>query len=104
LDDMNTVSPLLDARSRKTFSILLQSIARVGQIRVATALGVSEATVSRMVSNDFERIALALTAMGLKPVPVDAKCYTPEHITSLQYFAKRGMGGQEPEDTGLHWG
>ena len=38
---MDTVSPMQDARTRKTFTILLRALASVGQRATADALGVS---------------------------------------------------------------
>lgn len=89
--------PLGDARTRKTFSVILHALASVGQARVATAIGKSEATVSRMKDGDLQTLAALLTAIGLKPVPVENVCYRPEHLAHLQYFAAIGMkhAGQE---------
>ena len=96
----------MDARSRKTLTLLLQAISKVGQNRIAEALGVSDATVSRM-KDDLPRFAMLLTAVGAKPVPVNSKSYSPKYIESLEFFAQRGMGNNLPdedgEDTGIHW-
>lgn len=102
-----------DARSRKSETVLLQAVARVGLKPIADAIGVDTSTVSR---TDWRRVALQLTALGLKPVPVNAKCVTPERaqeieeeIERLRYFAKRGLAKPvinlpDPEsDTGLHF-
>lgn len=67
-------------------------------------LGVSVSTVSRLQSNELDRFALLLTALGLKPVPVGHKCYSPEEIAALQLFARKGMAAHlEEGDSALHW-
>lgn len=88
---MDGLSAPLDPRSRKTLAVLATRLAQVGQERAARAIGVDISTVSRMQSQQFERFALLLTALGLKPVPVESKCYAPDHVASLEYFARRGM-------------
>jgi hypothetical protein len=90
--------PLADARARKTYSVILQALASVGQARVATAIGKSEATVSRMKDGDLQTFAALLTTIGLKPVPVENVCYKPEHLAHLQYFASIGMRHAQSED------
>lgn len=83
--------PTLASRSRKTHAVILQALSSKGQRPVAEALGVSEATVSRMKVEDLERFAAFLTAIGLKPVPLENRCYPPQHIQHLEYFAQLGM-------------
>lgn len=101
-DGMEIVSAPLDPRSRKTLAVFATRLAAVGQERAARAIGCDISTVSRMQSQQFERFALLMTALGLKPVPVDAKCYAPDHVASLEYFARRGMSDKTIEpDTGI---
>lgn len=91
-------SQITDARARKTHSVLLQAVATVGLTPVAEACGIDKSTVARMRDNEFERIAMALTAMGLKPVPIDSTCYRPEYIQHLRYFARRGFDTEQQAD------
>lgn len=117
---MDTLQPIPDARSRKSLQVLLNALASKGQRTVAAELGISETAISRMKSEgDLQRFAQLLTALGYKPVPVGAKCITPERvaeieaeIANLRYWARRGIEAQgrtaiardEESDTGLHWG
>lgn len=100
---MSESSATLDPRTRKTLALILQGLARHGQKPVAEALGVSEATVSRMKDADLERFARLLTAIGMKPVPVEAKCYDAAYIDHLRYFARLGFDRHD-EPAPLDWG
>lgn len=86
--------------ARKSQSTILQRLASVGQNEIAKALGVSEATVSRMKSEQAESFAVLLAVLGLKVVPTVNRCYPPEHIGHLEYFAKLGM---QQAPTALEW-
>lgn len=118
---MDSVSPLMDARTRKTAAVILRALASTGQRTVAEAMGISETTVSRMKSDgDLQRMAQLLTALGFKPVPIASKCLTPEraaeiddYIERLRYWAEIGIRTKtkaeiampnDEGDTGLHWG
>jgi len=85
------------ALARKSQTQILQRLASVGQKPVAEALSVSEATVSRMKDTGVESFTALLGALGLKVVPAEHKCYAPEYIEHLHYFAKRGMQEATPE-------
>lgn len=89
-----TTNPSL---ARKSASQILQRLSSVGQKPIADALGVSEATVSRMKGEGLESFTALLGALGLKVVPADHKCYAPDYIEHLHYFAKRGMADAKPE-------
>jgi hypothetical protein len=77
--------------ARKSQSLILQTLASVGQAPVAKALDVSEATVSRMKSEQLESFTAFLATLNLKIVPAEHKCYEPAYIEHLHYFAKIGM-------------
>lgn len=83
--------------ARKSQSQILQRLSSVGQKPVADALSVSEATISRMKGEGLESFTALLGALGLKVVPADNKCYSPDYIEHLHYFAKRGMEEAKPE-------
>lgn len=83
--------------ARKSQSTILQRLSSVGQKPVADALGVSEATLSRLKSEQVESFTAFLGCLNLKVVPADHKCYSPEYIEHLHYFAKRGMDEAKPE-------
>lgn len=80
--------------SRKSQTQILQRLASVGQERAGTAIGVSETWVSRFASEKVKTFADLLSCIGLKVVPARHKCYDPEHIAHLEYFAKLGLSVQ----------
>ena len=84
------------ALARKSQSTILQRLASVGQKPVADALAVSEATVSRMKGEGVESFTAFLAALELKVVPAGHRCYAPEYIEHLHYFAEIGMRGARP--------
>jgi hypothetical protein len=77
--------------SRKIQALILQRLASAGQVHVGTAIGRSETWVSRFASEQLKSCADLLACLGLKVVPAEHKCYDPEHIEHLQYFARLGM-------------
>lgn len=77
---MTEVSQELRERARKTETILRNQLAEVGQARMAERLGVSESTVSRWKADQVEQLALQLTALGLKVVPLDANLITADEV------------------------
>ena len=79
------------SRSRKIQTLILQRLASAGQVHVGTAIDKSESWVSRFASEQLKSCADLLTALGLKVVPVELRCYDPAHIDHLQYFAQIGM-------------
>jgi hypothetical protein len=86
--------------SRKSQSEILRRLASVGQNAVGEALGKSETWISRWKSDDLRSCADLLSVLGLKVVPSENRCYPPEHIAHLEYFARRGMEMQAPT---LEW-
>lgn len=94
-------SRVLDARTRKSLTIVLQALAKHGLKAVADPLGVDVATVSR---TDWERIAITLTALGLKPVPVEAKCVLPDAFAFMRKATiEQLQRGDDDGDTGIDW-
>lgn len=94
-----TANPAL---ARKIQAAILQRLADVTQIAVSTALDVSEATVSRLKSEHLESFTAFLAALELKVVPARSKCYEPEYIDHLRFFAKKGLE-REAERVELEW-
>jgi hypothetical protein len=99
---MPEVSAPTSETARKIHAAILQRLASYGQIRVAEALGVHESTVSRMKGDDLERLARLLAALDLKVVPAEAKCYQPEFIEHLRYFARLGFDNRAAAPS-LEW-
>ncbi len=77
--------------SRKSQTQILQRLASVGQERAGNAIGVSETWVSRFASEKAKTFCDLLSCIGLKVVPATHRCYDPEHITHLEYFARMGL-------------
>jgi hypothetical protein len=82
--------------ARKSQTRILRALASVGQRPVADALGKSETWVSRWKSEDVETFARLLEALGLKVVPIGVKCYEPEYVEHLRYFARLGFNTETP--------
>jgi len=68
--------------------LILQSLASIGQARLAEGMRVSEATISRWKEAQAEQCAHALALMGLKVVPESAKCYRPDAIAAIFTLAR----------------
>lgn len=96
----DTVSPTLDARSRKSQSVMMHRLAAVGLSSVALTLSVDESTVSR---TNWERLALTLTALGLKPVPVDSRCFDAQTYAVLKRWGVERLQQADEGDSELHW-
>lgn len=88
--------------ARKSQTLILQRLASVGQATVGRALDKSETWVSRWKSEDSESCASLLAALDLKVVPAEQRCYPPEYIEHLRYFARIGMAQEQPPI--LDWG
>ena len=81
----------VDERARKNASVILQRLASAGQVNVAKALNVSEATISRKKDGEIEEIAKFLAVLGLKAVPIEMRCYNAADIDPLLQLAKRHL-------------
>jgi len=83
-------------RSRKAVQAVLQALAEPGrQVAIATAMGVSESTISRLKNDHLESFALLLTYAGLKVVPVDRVCVDPATFESVSHIATKAMACPE---------
>ncbi|WP_370682242.1 hypothetical protein [Comamonas sp. GB3 AK4-5] len=71
---MSEVSETAHERSRKAHSLVLQGMKEVKQTAIAAAMGVSEATVSRIKNDDLEASIQFLYHAGWKVVPQDHRC------------------------------
>ncbi len=86
--------------ARKNEKNILHRLAQVSQIAVSEAMNVSEATVSRLKSEQVESFSAFLAALELKVVPAAAECYEPAYIAHLRYFAQVGISvdtGEPPK-------
>lgn len=75
---MPSVSSPPPERARKTVQLVLQRLQEPGMgIALATSMGVSESTISRIKSERLEEVAQLLAHLGLKVVPAEFKCVDP---------------------------
>jgi hypothetical protein len=75
---MAAVSAVPAERARKTVQLVFQRMQDPGTgVAVAAAMGVSEATISRIKNERVEEVALLLACLGLKVVPTEFKCVEP---------------------------
>jgi len=77
-------------RARKTFKATFHKVSEKGQAHIAIDIGVSEATVSRLVSQ-LESYSNLLTSAGLKVVPSEMQCYRQDYIDSLKAMAREHL-------------
>lgn len=87
---MAALSPPTDENARKIAQTIFQALSRVGQNHVAQALGVSDATISRM-KDDLPRAAGMLSILGLKVVPSTMKCYEEKTLAAVLELAHQRM-------------
>lgn len=101
--NMAALSPPPDERARKILQVIFQRLSSTGQSTVAQQLSVSEATVSRM-KEDMPRFAGMLSALGLKVVPVEMKCYDEATLGSILQLAQQRMAQlQTPQQLAQDW-
>lgn len=78
-------------RSRKNEAVILQGLQRIGQVRVAKELGVSEATISRFKDSNLQQVAEIIAACELKIVPQNIRCYSEDSINAMLILAGQRM-------------
>ncbi len=72
------------ARARKIVSTVLQRAQRdATQSAIATAMGVSDSTISRLLSDHLDKLALVLAHSGLKVVPMEFQCVDPVRAQAM---------------------
>ena len=87
---MSTSSQNSEALSRQYESMLLNSLAAVGQVNVANALNVDQSTISKWKGSEyFKDVAALLAALNLKPVPTSHQVEDPIEIDALRTLARK---------------
>lgn len=77
-------------RARKMASLVLQRLQEPGRaVAIATAMGTSEATVSRLKNDHLEPLCKLLAHAGLKIVPADLRCIDPIELEAYLMLAKK---------------
>jgi DNA-binding Xre family transcriptional regulator len=85
---MPSVSNDVGINARKNLTAILQGIGKVKQVRIAEAIGKSEATVSRMKDGELMMFARLLAVCGLKVVPEDMVVLDRRQIDALVHLAQ----------------
>jgi hypothetical protein len=75
-------------RARVTVSLVMRALATQSGAVIATAMGVSEPTISRLKNEHLEQVSLMLAHLGFKVVPCEYKCYNPEYVESILTLAR----------------
>lgn len=71
-------------RACKAMQLVLQRLQEPGTgVAVATAMGVSESTISRLKNERLEECLRLLAHLGLKVVPSEFRCVNPEAYAFL---------------------
>lgn len=92
-----------EARARKIVALILKATQRdATQAAIATAMGVSESTISRLLSDHIEKLAQVLAHAGLRVVSADARCFAPKDIDALLTMAQRHMNSLQGVSS-LEW-
>lgn len=90
-------------RARKAYLTVLQRLQDNGkQTAVATAMGVSESTISRFKNEQLETLCGVLSHLGLKVVPVEMQCFAPERVQALLTLSKAHLESIQQADQ-LSW-
>lgn len=85
--DQASISPT--ERARKIASTVLQAMQKdAKQTAIAAAIGVSDSTVSRLVSDHLDKFSLVLAHAGLKVVPVEMQCFPQAKVQALLTLAR----------------
>ena len=89
---MSALSLTPAERARKSVQVALQRLqAGESAASIAAAMGVSEATMSRLKNERLEEVLLLLAHLGLKVVPAEFKCVDPEAYAFLTSTHERVM-------------
>ncbi|MES2187971.1 MAG: hypothetical protein V4505_25695 [Pseudomonadota bacterium] len=99
---MNMEPTPTERASRIVSSVLKATQQGTKQVAIAAATGMPESTLSRLLSDHLEKLALVLAHAGLKVVSADAKCFNPEYISALMTLAKEHMGSVKSVSS-LEW-
>jgi len=92
-----------DERARKIVSSVLKATQRdASQTAIAAAMGCSESTVSRLLSDHLEKLALVLSHAGLRVVGAEMRCFPPDYVDALLLMARQHLNQVQTVKT-LEW-
>ena len=78
----------MDERARKNTQVILQAMQDNTQGLVAKFAGVSDSTISRWFAEGVDALGKALAFIGLKIVPSEYQCVSPETYHAYQILAE----------------
>lgn len=94
---MSALCTPVTERSRKAFGRVLTAMQEAGTARnVAHAMGVSEATVSRVKTEKLEDAIALLYQLGFKVVTQDKHCVPADYLQALEVMAREHMLRAKP--------
>ena len=80
---MNELFPIQLELSRKIERTILHALANHSQSAVASSLGVSESTISRLKDGNLETFSKVLAALDLKVAPTSYRSIDPERMRAF---------------------
>lgn len=94
---MSAVSSEVAEKARKFGSTVLTAISKIGQIHIASQIGLDDSAVSRFISDekDMSRALQILAAAGLKVVPNTHICVAKPMYEALVTIAAGAMNNPE---------
>ncbi|WP_269473991.1 CII family transcriptional regulator [Variovorax sp. RA8] len=96
---MSASSSTVQERARKTQVTILRALQEPGrQVALATSMGISESTVSRMKNDQLEQFSELLAHLGLKVVNQEMQCFPPDQIQALLTLSKVHLASIERPD------
>lgn len=75
-------------RARRNERLVIARVEKIGGDETARRMGVSDSTVSRLKNGERAQWCGFLAALGLKVVPVEKQCYSPEYMQALRTLAR----------------
>ncbi|MBT2322546.1 hypothetical protein J7E62_09330 [Variovorax paradoxus] len=63
---------------------------------MASAMGLSESTVSRIKTERLEEVVLFLAHLGIKCVPADFQCVDPKTFAAFEVLYEKAMSQTTP--------
>ena len=79
-----------DDRARK-IETLIRNRMNGNQHQIATALGLSESSISRLKESQIAQFSLLLAHLGIKAVPVEMHVYDEDEINALLTIARKRL-------------
>lgn len=84
-------------------SQILRAVQRdATQSAIAAALGISESTLSRFLTDHTERFTQVMAAAGLRVVRSDMRCFPADYVDALLLMAKEHLSTVQSVRT-LEW-